>query len=198
MAVRKQHVKQSGYYFITFTCYKWLHLFQETDSYDLVYKWFRYLDNNGQRIVGYVIMPNHLHLLMAYKENEKSLNTIIGNGKRFLAYGIVARLKEAGKVHLLGTLAGGVISSDEARGKKHEVFEESFEVKQCKTNKFLVQKLEYIHNNPLSNRWLLVTDRAIYRHSSASYYDTGVQSMHSVSSWLELEAMGWWEQAVVQ
>ena len=94
MAVRKPEIKESGYYFITFTCFKWLPLFERAKAYDLVYKWFDYMSSQNHRVIAYVIMPNHLHLLLAYKHADQSLNKVIGNGKRFLAYGIVKNLQQ--------------------------------------------------------------------------------------------------------
>jgi hypothetical protein len=47
-------------------CFKWLPLFRIAHSYDAVYKWFNYLKLNYHYIAGYVIMPNHLHALIAF------------------------------------------------------------------------------------------------------------------------------------
>jgi hypothetical protein len=67
MPVRFQHDQQSNsFYFVTFTCYKWLSLFEETNSYDAVYKWFDSLYANNAYVTGYVIMPNHLHALLYF------------------------------------------------------------------------------------------------------------------------------------
>ena len=140
MAIGKQHIFDAGIYFLTFTNYKWLHLFEHTQSYDLVYKWFESLKANGNEILGYVVIPNHVHALIGYKQTNKSLNTIIGNGKRFIAYGIVERLKAAQHGKLLQLLSGGVSSSDRKRGKIHEVFEPSFDLEQCYSYKFCKAK----------------------------------------------------------
>jgi len=51
---------------------------------------------NGFIITGYAIMPNHLHMLIAFSNSGKNINKIIGNGKRFMAYDIVGKLKEKG------------------------------------------------------------------------------------------------------
>jgi hypothetical protein len=45
---------KDGLYFITFTCAKWISLFEITKSYDLVYNWFDILKKNGSFICGYV------------------------------------------------------------------------------------------------------------------------------------------------
>ncbi len=39
-------------------------------------------------------MPNHLHVMIDFGVSEKIFNTIISNGKRFMAYEIVKRLQE--------------------------------------------------------------------------------------------------------
>ena len=75
--------------FITFTCYKWLPLIEMTSAYDLVYKWFDFLKEKAHNIVGYVIMPNHMHAVIAFWRSRKDMNKVFGHGKRFLAYGIV-------------------------------------------------------------------------------------------------------------
>ena len=180
MAVDKEHIYESGIYFLTFTNYKWLPLFAKTDGYEFVYKWFDYLKLKGHFIAGYVIMPNHLHALIGFHPTDKSINTIVGNGKRFMAYDIVERLKEANDIRLLNILSEGVSASGKKKGKLHEVFEPSFDLKSCYTYKFLKQKLDYMHSNPVSKKWNLVKDIIDYRHSSAKFYETGVQDIYEV------------------
>lgn len=73
MSVRKQISEVNGVYFITFTCVRWLPLFEITNGYDAVYKWFDYLKQKGHYIIGYVIMPNHLHALIAFSKTDQSI-----------------------------------------------------------------------------------------------------------------------------
>ena len=47
--------------------------FDIADSYAAVYKWFQYLKQNNHFITGYVIMPNHLHALIAFSNTGKIL-----------------------------------------------------------------------------------------------------------------------------
>ncbi len=94
MAVRQQISAADGTYFITITYFNWLHLFKISDAYDCVYNWFNFLRKNGHYINGYVIMPNHLHPLISFSNTGKNINTIIGNGKRFMAYHMFERLEK--------------------------------------------------------------------------------------------------------
>ncbi len=149
-------------------------MIETTQAYRYVYKWFEHLKSKGHFILAYVIMPNHLHILIEFAPGEsKSINSVVGNGKRFLAYGIVDRLRITGNVELLNQLRSMVRPYEKLNGKNHHVFEPSFDWKHCFTDKFIVQKAKYIHENPVRKRWRLVDDPSDYIHSSASYYETG-------------------------
>ena len=118
-------------------------------------------------------MPNHVHILIDFASSTKKINTVIGDGKRFMAYEIIKRLKLAGKTDVLMALKKGVAAKSKGKGKLHEVWVESFDWKICETAEFAYQKLIYMHNNPCSGRWKLVEDITKYEHSSARYYITG-------------------------
>ncbi|HKO81882.1 MAG TPA: hypothetical protein VJU78_15860, partial [Chitinophagaceae bacterium] len=62
---------------------------------------------------------------------------------------------------------------EKEKGQKHKVFTDSFDAKGIYNEKFFNQKLNYVHRNPVSDKWRLVTDYTEYRHSSASFYETG-------------------------
>ncbi len=66
------------------------------------------------------------------------------------------------------------------RGKLHEVFEDSFDIKECSTKKFVNQKLDYIHNNPCSEKWALTDCSENYLHSSGKFYSIGEQGIFPV------------------
>lgn len=156
------------------------------DSYDAVYKWFHYLKQNRHYISGYVIMPNHLHAPIAFSNTGKNINQIIGNSKRFMAYDIVSKLKEKGNENTLDQLAAGVNPSDRKRRKLHEVFEASFDIKECFSLEFIKQKLNYIHFNPCTGKWNLANIPENYLHSSAAFYDTGVQGIFAVHNIMDI------------
>jgi REP element-mobilizing transposase RayT len=175
MPVRFKHEQQdNSFYFITFTCFKWLPLFEKADAYNAVYKWFDWLHINNVHVTGYVIMPNHIHSLIYFPSMIKPLNTIIGNGKRFIAYDIIERLEKKNDDHILDILHDSVKKREMKKGQIHKVFNESFDAKECNSDKFLYQKLDYIHHNPVRKRWNLVRDFTDYEHSSASFYEKGL------------------------
>jgi REP element-mobilizing transposase RayT len=187
MTVRFKQPHNSGVYFITFTCFQWLPIIQLTNGYHLIYKWFDFLKSKGNYIVGYVIMPNHLHAIIAFTHTHQTINTQVGNGKRFLAYGLVNLLKQSGNEELLQLLQNGVNATEKSRGKLHQVFKASFDCKECTGDKMIETKLNYIHKNPCNGKWNLATTPVDYAHSSARFYATGKQGFYPVLSFMDLK-----------
>ena len=186
MTVRREMPYKEGIYFITFTCYKWLSLIGIANAYTEVYKQFDVLKAEGHYIIGYVIMPNHVHALLGMRDTGKRINQRIGTMKRFLAYELVQRLTKAGKNDILEELAKGVTNTDKNRGKLHQVFEPSFDCKECFSEEMIIQKLDYMHSNPCKGVWHLVDSPVDYKYSSALYYITGEEGLYPVTNYMEL------------
>ena len=180
MSVRKLHTEFNTFYFNTFTCFHWISLFDITNFYDYVYRCFDILKSKKIFTCGYVIMPNHLHSIL-YTKNEKILiNNIIGETKKFMAFEIVKRLKKAGRNDLLKIMQESVTPNELKKNKLHNVFQPSAEIKEIVTEKFMRQKLNYMHKNPISGKWKLVDDYLDYVHSSARFYDLGQEGLYKV------------------
>ncbi|MEO6231515.1 MAG: hypothetical protein ABJB11_02935 [Ferruginibacter sp.] len=189
MPVKQKILYDSGHFFITFTCYNWLSLIDITNRYSSVYKWFDILKKQGHYITGYVIMPNHVHATIAFSKTKKNINTIVGDAKRFMGYEIIKSLKVQGSQDILQRLENAVNSSDKKKGKLHEVWEDSFDWKECNGDKFIIQKIDYMHNNPCTGKWQLAINPIEYLHSSAKFYLTGEQRMYPVLNFRELDDM---------
>ena len=169
MSIKLTQSENVQTYFCTFTCKNWLHLFEITNLYDEIYKWFNIVTTRKNEIEAFVIMPNHLHLLIFVNEKD-NINMLLANGKRFLAYEIVKRLETQRQYETLQQLQLAVTAKEKERNKKHRVFEVSSDIKPCYTEKFLLQKLNYIHNNPVNDKWKLASLPENYFHSSAAFY----------------------------
>ena len=187
MPVKQTIPHNSGLFFITFTCHQWIPLIKITNGYDIIYKWFDHLKFNGHFINGYVIMPNHVHLLIGFIGCQQSINTIIGNGKRFMAYEMIKRLIANNNNILLEKLAKNVELHRRQNKKLHEVWELSFDWKDCRGNDFIYQKLDYMHMNPCKGKWQLAESPIEFPHSSARFYICGVQGIYPVTNFMEME-----------
>ncbi|HVS92941.1 MAG TPA: transposase [Mucilaginibacter sp.] len=174
MAIKTQHqTVDQNTWFITFTCYSWISLFEITNSYDLVYKWLKLVgDSRDIKTLAFVIMPNHTHLLLQLPTGSTvDLNKLMSNGKRFMAYEMVQRLGKINRHDILIKLSSACSPRERAKGQKHKMFEKSFDAKSVYSLDFLNQKLDYIHHNPVRGKWSLCDDFVDYPHSSAAFYE---------------------------
>lgn len=188
MPTRTEHSDNSSLYYITFTCFNWLPLFQFTNSYDVVYKWFNYLlEKHNIKTTAYIIMPNHLHCILFFPATDFSLSKIISNAKRFVAYEIVNRLQTTNQTEILKQLENAVTAKEKSKGQLHKVFEESFDAKSIDNQKFFLQKMNYIHLNPVRGNYNLVSDWREYEHSSAGFYELQQIKHFAPVHYMELE-----------
>jgi hypothetical protein len=86
---------------------------------------------------------------------------------------------------ILTELNASLNSTERKEGKLHKVFETSFDWKKCRTEKFIQQKLDYIHWNPCKAKLVELPEQ--YIHSSAKFYVIGEQGVYLVTSFMELQ-----------
>ena len=96
-----------------------LPLFEMVNAYELVYSWFEYL-RSGRAIktTCFVIMPNHMHCILFFPTEQYDLSKIVANGKRFIAYEIVKRLKEKNCNKILIQLQEGLSAKQLEKGQR--------------------------------------------------------------------------------
>ena len=119
MPVRFRHDQlANSVYCITFSCYKWKHLFSISQAYDAVYKWFDKLYEKNINVFSYVITPKHVHVILHFPTMPKSLNSVIGNAKRFMAYEIINGLEKNREFLLLEELQSAVSKRKRTKGQR--------------------------------------------------------------------------------
>ncbi|MGB4775456.1 MAG: transposase, partial [Daejeonella sp.] len=165
MAYSYRIYNQHGQYFITCTVHQWADVFTRKEYVDIVLNSLRYCQQNkGLLIYAYVIMSNHIHLIIG--SNQENLSDIIRDFKKFTASKIVEAIennsKESRKRWLLWLLK-----------KENRVWfwEEGYHAEEIITSQFYDTKLNYIHLNPV--RAGIVEKEEEYLYSScADFYGT--------------------------
>ena len=170
MATRNKLFIPDNIYFITFTILGWKQIFINDEYCNLVYRWFDYIkERYSNKIHGYIIMPNHIHVLILITNQSQKLSKLIQNAKRFLAYEIISLLTKENKNDMLHFFSS---YANVKKHAKHKIFEDRFDSKLVDANLFR-EKLEYIHNNPCKGQWHLSETPEEYKYSSASNYILG-------------------------
>ncbi|HEY2980684.1 MAG TPA: transposase [Anaerolineales bacterium] len=118
------------------------------------------------KLLGYVIMPDHLHLLLRPVEHASSISEFMRDLKRFTS-GRIARQAEL-ESRTDWTTAFKESGKQSQRAEK-QVWQASFWEQMIWSEPFVIQKLNYIHMNPV--RAGLASDPADYPHSSYRNYE---------------------------
>lgn len=162
--LRKSHLSFDEIYFWTATINNWQKLLL-TDRYkDIIIDSLQYLSNESKiNLFGFVIMPNHIHLIWKMLE-PNGKETAQGSFLKYTAHKFRQMLIEEDKKKLIPYKVN-------ANNKKHEFWQRDPLAIPLFTREVAYQKLNYIHNNPLAKHWKLAEDPCEYRYSSASYYE---------------------------
>ncbi len=150
-------------HFITTNTYRNYPYFQDEEfSHILLEELQLYSVKLGFTIMGYVIMPSHLHLLLWWDKDEKpmlNISTIMQRVKGATARRIIDLLRGRsehplrpicqGRERMLSATHEGAGSKAHKRNIKHRLWQRGFYDFNIYTEKTLLEKLEYIHNNPV-------------------------------------------------
>ena len=146
-----------------------MHLLEEERFKDLIIDSLNYLtDLNKINVYGFVIMPNHLHFIW---------KILAKNGKEspqgsFLKY----TAHQFRKILLNENPKKLERFAIYSFNKMHEFWQPDPLATPLYTRSVAIQKLDYIHRNPLAEHWRLAEKASQYKYSSASYYESGKKS----------------------
>ncbi|GAB5494893.1 MAG: transposase [Phototrophicaceae bacterium] len=169
MSNRYKIVDQRGLYFLTLTVEGWVDIFSRKAYRDVLIESLKYCqDHKGLQIYAYVIMTNHLHLVVR-SDGELSLSEIIGQFKSYVATSILKDLPSAAEsrkewlFYLFGYFA-----KVNKRKSTHQFWKTDNHPIELYSEKVIRQKLDYIHYNPVRAGWVNFPQH--YNYSSASNY----------------------------
>lgn len=131
------------------------------------------------KLLGYVIMPDHIHLII-WPYGTSTVSDIIRDYKTFTSKRIIRQAK----VENIATwVAAFEQAGRETRRSDNKVWQDSYWDKNVYTERFLRQKLNYIHRNPLRSG--LVEQPADYPFSSFQNYEFGQEWLIEIDrDWL--------------
>jgi putative transposase len=150
-------------HFLTCTVVAWLPVFTRPEAVQIVLDSWRFLQAEGRmKLLGYVILENHLHFIAAAHDLSKE----VGDFKSFTAKELVQLLQAAGAKTLLEQLEHYKLRHKV--DQKYQLWQEGSQPKEIADDDMLWQKLEYMHDNPVKRGY--VDDPLHWRYSSARNY----------------------------
>lgn len=168
---RKSHIDKGQIYFWTATINGWKHLLKQDEYKDVIIDSWQYLtDLNKIDLFAFLIMPNHLHAIWRINECNGKESTQ-GSFMKFTAHNFQQILQQESKKLLYPFRVN-------ACNKQHEFWKRDSLAVPIFNKRTALQKLRYIHNNPLAKHWQLAKDPCAYKYSSARYYELNEKSFN--------------------
>jgi REP element-mobilizing transposase RayT len=165
---------QSKPHFITATVVDWLDVFSRKSYKDCIVESLEYcINNKGMILFGYVIMTNHIHLIIQSKDNK--LSDLIRDFKKFTAKTILNKIETEPESRADWMLKRFEFAcKSHSRNEKYQFWQYGSHPEEIFSEKFFWSKLDYIHLNPV--RAGIVSKASHYIYSSASNYvnDNGI------------------------
>ena len=177
--VRNSKMFLNEVYFWTDTIKDWHCLLLVDEFKQIVIDSLRNLVERDKIVIyGFVIMPNHLHLLWEMKsQNGKEMPYASFN--KFTSHQFLDRLRKEPE-HLLSNYE---VADDVER--KHRFWQRDLLAVLMDSKHKIEQKLDYIHLNPLQEKWNLVDKPENYRWSSSKFYEHGIDDFGFLTHYMD-------------
>jgi len=166
----KNKISEGHLYFLTLTVIDWVDVFTRPEYKYIIVDSLSYCQKNkGLELYGWCLMTNHLHLIAGVKEGY-NLSEILRDFKKYTSKSIVQAISE----NPIESRKKWLLNRFEFAGKydkkitNFKFWQEGNEAKEIHTSEFLIQKLSYIHENPV--RAEIVMNPEEYLYSSAKDY----------------------------
>ena len=150
-------------YFHTLTVAGWQPVFTRTESVQLLFDSFIWLQENTDfRLHAYVILENHLHFIACGSEHSKRIQQF----KSFTAKQILDLLEQRKATTLLNFFA--YYKRKHKTESHYQFWQEGSHPEEMNNDTMLMQRLAYIHNNPVKRGYVDLPEH--WRYSSARAY----------------------------
>lgn len=149
--------------FFTATVLEWKHLLKPDKYKDIVMGSLQFLVQNGRiKLYGFVIMPNHLHVIWQMREGIKPADV----QRDFLKY-----TAQQIKFDLIQNHPAVLEKFRvQVKDRSYQIWEHRPLSVPLWSKLVFEQKLDYIHQNPVQEKWKLADLPENYYYSSARYY----------------------------
>jgi REP element-mobilizing transposase RayT len=163
-------------YFMTCTIVGWLPVFTRPEAVNLIYDSWRFLKEDSQfNLFAYVILENHLHLVASSPDLPSDMQRF----KSYTARTVIDLLDQRGAQVLLRQLKAHKLRHK--KSSEYQVWQEGSHPQQIQGPEMMLQKIEYIHNNPVERGY--VDEPLHWRYSSARNYFGKPGLIEVVTDW---------------
>ncbi|MBN4072623.1 transposase [Crocinitomix catalasitica] len=165
----KHTIKENSSYYLTLTVVDWVDVFTRKNHKDAIVDSLRYcIKEKGLNVYAYCLMSNHLHLIVNCDEPFQ-LRDVMRDFKKFTSKKIISQIQnqpESRKKWMLNIFMGQAAAS--AKHSSFKFWQAGNHAIELFSEKFVWDKINYIHNNPVEEKF--VNKPEDWKYSSASNY----------------------------
>ncbi len=162
---------QEGIYFVTTTVVGWIDAFTRRELAEVVIASLSFCQQKkGLIIYAWCLMPNHLHMIVSASAGGR-LSDIMRDFKRHTGKKVIEAIKEINESRDWMVDKFEFAAKIDFKSKEYKFWQTGFHPILLESGKFIDQKLDYLHENPVATG--LVTEDARYAYSSAIDYKGG-------------------------
>lgn len=173
---------QSLPHFITATVVDWIDVFSRKSHRDSIIKSLDFcINNKGMVLYGYVIMSNHIHMVV--QSSDGKLSDLIRDFKKFTAKTILEKIQtepESRRDWMLERFQ--LATESHSRNKTFQFWQYGNHPEEIYSEKFLWSKLDYIHLNPVRAGIVEKTFHYVYSSAGNYIYDTGLLKIEKAAN----------------
>ncbi|MFD0962961.1 REP-associated tyrosine transposase [Pseudofulvibacter geojedonensis] len=173
MSTKYKATEKEQAYFITITTVGWVDVFTRLSQKELLVASLKYCQKEkGLEIYAYCIMSSHIHMLCRATEG-KVLSDVIRDFKKYTSKKIIKTIQEQPESRREWMLQYfKEACAHLKREQEYKVWQDGYHAEIVYSNKFIKEKVNYIHENPVKAK--IVSNAEDYIFSSArNYADLG-------------------------
>jgi REP element-mobilizing transposase RayT len=158
-------------YFITITTVGWVDVFTRLNQKQVIIQALQYCQNKkGLEIYGYCIMHSHIHLLCK-ATNGFILSDVMRDFKKFTSKKIIQTIQDEPESRREWMLDYFKKACEHLKqNQQYKVWQNGYHAEHIYSNKFIKQKMDYIHNNPVNEK-IVILPEDYYFSSARNYAD---------------------------
>ena len=171
----KQNIKKNSSYYLTLTVVGWVDVFTRNNHKDALIDSLRYcIKNKGLNVYAYCLMSNHLHMVVNCNEPFQ-LKDVVRDFKRHTVKTIIGQIINAPESRREWMLREFAEEGDKnARNKTYKFWQSGNHAIELFTEKFVWEKINYIHNNPVKEKFVKKPQEWLYSSASNYWYGEGL------------------------
>ena len=176
MRSRYRILEPDAAHFVTATIVEWLPVFTSDGCCEVLVQSLLYCrQHRALEIHAWGILDNRFHAILSGPALAETLLAL----KRHTAAALLKQIRSENRDWLLNQLA--YYKAAHKTASRHQVWQEGVHPQAIAGDEMMLQKLDYIHHNPVQRGWVVAPEH--WRYSSAHEWLPGAQPLLKCDPW---------------